>query len=136
MEILLTRIARRPGYTIGRLSVDGKPLCDTLEPQWRNYALGARKVKGRSAVPEGRYRLVVTLSPRFRTWLPLLCGVPGFEGVRIHAGNTAADTEGCILVGVNRHPGRVDDSRLWLQTLMAYIRHAERKDEELWITVA
>lgn len=136
MEITLKRIARRPGYTIGRMSIDGRYFCDTLEPQWRNYELGAKKVPGKSAVPEGRYRVLVTWSPRFSRWLPLLVGVPRFEGVRIHSGNTQADTQGCILVGRNTEVGRVCQSRMWMNTLMAWIRHAERQDEQLWITIS
>ena len=104
MDLRLKRIARQTGYTIGRLYVvepddDGLPdgekltyLTDTLEPQWRDLKGGAYKIRGRTAIPEGRYPLVVTRSPKFGKWLPLLMGVPGFEGVRIHSGNTAADT--------------------------------------------
>lgn len=135
MEITINRIARRPGYTIGRMTIDGRYFCDTLEPQWRNYQLGAKKVPGKSAIPEGRYRVLVTWSPRFGRWLPLLVGVPRFEGVRIHSGNTQADTQGCILVGRNTQVGRVCDSRMWMNTLMAWIRHAERSEEQIWITV-
>ena len=112
IQIELKRIAKRKDYTIGQLYVDGTYLCDTLEPTWRNLAQGARKLKGRTAIPEGRYPVVVTHSPRFDAWLPLLVGVPGFTGIRIHAGNTAADTEGCILVGQNLKRGQVLNSRI------------------------
>ena len=106
MELVLTRIAKRKTYTIGRLEIEGAGenlyFCDTLEPTWRDYAHGGRKVKGRSAIPEGRYAVVISWSPKFKAWLPILLGVPNFSGIRIHAGNTAADTEGCILVGKNK----------------------------------
>lgn len=93
-------------------------LCDTLEPQWRDYQGGEKKVKGESAIPEGTYRVVVTRSPRFGQWLPLLLDVPQFSGVRIHAGNSAGDTEGCILVGDNMYKGALVRSKLALQRLM------------------
>lgn len=170
MELVLTRIAKRKGYTIGRLSLTPDPspigrgekdgpidgvtskaspmggglegasyFCDTLEPTWRDYAHGAYKVKGRSAIPEGRYAVVVTRSPKFGQWLPLLLGGPDFnrkwKGVRIHAGNTAADTEGCILVGKNLEVGKVLDSRIWLKRLMKKIYEAQARDEPVWLTV-
>ena len=137
LELRLTRIAKRKDYTIGRLTVDGSRFCDTLEPTWRDVGWGrpGRKVKGKTAIPEGRYPVVVTRSPRFGTWLPLLVGVPQFEGVRIHAGNRPQDTEGCILVGDNTRVGMVTDSRHTLQKLLALLTEARRHDKALWITV-
>ena len=134
MELILKRIAKKKGYTIGKLSVNGETFCDTLEPTWRNYAHGARKVKGKSAIPEGSYAVVVTWSPKFEQWLPLLLHVPKFEGIRIHAGNTPKDTEGCILLGENREVGKVLDSRRAVARLMKLLR--ERPDgEAVHITV-
>ena len=119
MELILTRIARKAEYTIGRLEDEnGKKLCDTLEPIWRNYDGGELKIPKKSAIPEGTYRVVTTYSLRFRKYLPLLVGVPGFEGVRIHSGNTSRDTEGCILVGQNLQVGKVLWSRITLEKLM------------------
>ena len=110
MEFVLKRIAKKKGYTIGKLYVKQSIIdeylrgekfiyiCDTLEPQWRDYAKGARKIKGKSAIPEGRYPVVITYSPKFKQWLPLLVNVPMFSGIRIHAGNDAVnDTQGCLL---------------------------------------
>ena len=122
IKLILTRTARRSDYTIGRLEEDnGTKICDTLEPTWRDYRGGETKVKGHSAVPEGTYPVVVTRSPRFGRNLPLLVGVPGFEGVRIHAGNSPKDTEGCVLVGRNLQKGRLSDSRASLERLMNII---------------
>ena len=121
-KLVLTRTARRADYTIGRLEEeDGTKICDTLEPTWRDYRGGETKVKGHSAVPEGTYPVVITRSPRFGRYLPLLVGVPGFEGVRIHAGNSPKDTEGCVLVGRNLQTGRLCDSRVSLDRLMKSI---------------
>ena len=135
MELTLTRIAKKKTYTIGRLAIDGEYFCDTLEPTWRDYAHGGRKIAGRSAIPEGRYAVVISWSPKFRKWLPILLGVPNFSGIRIHAGNTADDTEGCILVGKNRIVGNVLDSALWLYRLKQRITEAKDRDEAVWITV-
>lgn len=86
------------------------------------------------AIPEGRYPLVVTWSPKFKEWLPLLLHVRGFEGIRIHAGNTAADTQGCILVGENRRKGQVLDSRRTLSLLKRMLAHRPL-GEAVYITV-
>ena len=147
MELILERIAKRKAYTIGRLSIrqqvddeylpgyENKYFCDTLEPTWRDYKNGAYKVKGRSAIPEGRYAVVISYSPKFKQWLPILLGVPKFKGIRIHAGNTAKDTEGCILVGQNREVGKVLDSRKWLYELKQEIVEAKDRGEAVWITI-
>ena len=151
MELILTRIAKKKAYTIGRLSIleqvmdeysagtAEKYFCDTLEPTWRDYAKGAYKVKGRSAIPEGRYAVVISYSPKFAAWLPILLGGPEFnrkwQGIRIHAGNTANDTEGCILVGKNKLVGQVVDSRIWLHRLKRKIVEAKDRGEPVWLTV-
>ena len=138
MELTLHRTKKRKHYTMGTLSIEGEHFCDTLEPTWRDIGPGGkgRKIEGKTAIPEGCYALYVTRSPKFGAWLPLLRRVPGFEGIRIHAGNTADDTAGCILVGhASRHyPGRLFDSRLWLQRLLK--RLSERPEGEMvWLTV-
>ena len=113
--------------------------CDTLEPTWRDYAGGARKVKGCSAIPEGRYAVVITWSPKFNEWLPLLLGDAEFRrcwsGIRIHAGNTPGDTAGCILVGENKAVGKVYNSRIWLHRLKKLIVEAKDRGEPVWMTV-
>ena len=134
MELRVQRIAKRESYTIGRLYIDGKYFCDTLEPKVRDLSKEA-KVKGRTAIPTGRYRVYLTYSPRFKRILPLLEDVPHFTGVRIHRGNTAKDTEGCILVGFNREIGKVLDSAATEQRLMAVLQNAVNKGEQIYITV-
>ena len=110
----MTRMTRRRGYTEGVLTDEnGKHLADTLEPQWRALARGEKKVAGKTAIPEGTYDVVVTKSPRFGTFLPLLVGVPGFEGIRMHAGNNAEmDSKGCILLGGRKARGMIINSRV------------------------
>ena len=132
MKLILTRHARRADYTIGRLEDEnGKKISDTLEPTWRDYKGGEMKIPKKSAIPEGSYRVVVTKSQRFQKYLPLLVGVPGFEGVRIHAGNTSRDTEGCILVGQNLQVGKVLWSRITLEKLMKLIEN----EKEIYIII-
>jgi hypothetical protein len=147
MELILTRIAKRKTYTIGRLAIRKEVndeyltgtadeyFCDTLEPTWRDYAHGGRKIKGRSAIPEGRYAVVISWSPKMKAWLPILLGVPNFEGIRIHAGNTAKDTQGCILVGRNQRVGEVLESRKWLYELKQKIVEAKKRGEPVWLTI-
>ena len=125
--LTLTRIAKRADYTIGRLEDEnGVKICDTLEPTWRDYKGGELKVPRKSAVPEGTYPVVVTKSWKFGKYLPLLVGVPGFEGIRIHSGNTSKDTDGCILVGQNLEKGKVLMSRITLERLMKLIENEKR----------
>ena len=137
MELTLKRISKKKTYTMGRLHADGEYLCDTLEPTWRDIGPGGaeRKVAGKTAIPEGRYPVVVTYSDTLYGWYPLLLHVPGFEGIRIHAGNTAENTRGCILVGYSPRAGRLIDSRLWLQRLKKRIVEAKGHGEGVWITV-
>lgn len=137
MELILTRVCKNKDYTEGRIEIDGTPFCDTLEPTWRDVGWGhwGRKVEGRTAIPEGRYPVVITRSPKFGEWLPLLLHVPLFEGIRIHAGNSVRDTAGCILVGCRRKPGLLLDSRLWVYRLKRKIVEAKARGEGVWIVV-
>lgn len=134
MELKLLRKYLKPSYTIGHLYIDGKYFCDTLEDTVRDLVT-EKKVKGRTAIPAGRYRVVLNWSPRFGKPLPLLLDVPHFEGIRIHAGNTAKDTEGCILVGRNTQPGTLTESKVTMQDLMQVLTSANNRRKEIWITV-
>ena len=132
MKLVLIRHARQADYTIGRLEDEnGMKISDTLEPTWRDYKGGELKIPKKSAIPEGTYSVVVTKSQRFGRYLPLLVGVPGFEGVRIHSGNTSRDTEGCILVGQNLQVGKVLWSRITLEKLMKLIEN----EKEIYLTI-
>lgn len=109
MILELNRIAKKPHYTIGRLFVDGKYFCDTLEDRCCDLDK-EEKVMNETAIPEGIYEVIVNVSVKFKRKLPLLLDVPYFTGIRIHRGNTDKDTSGCILVGENNQPGRVANS--------------------------
>lgn len=134
MQLTLIREPSAHGCTIGRLSIDGVLECYTCEDVTRP---GQPKVPGETAIPEGRYQVVITDSTRFKRPLPLLLDVPGFTGVRIHPGNTAADTEGCILPGLGRLEDRVTQSRIAFENLFSKIRAALQTDDvEVWIEIS
>ena len=143
MRILLQRHALKAGYTIGRMEINGRYFCDTLEDTDRGLResmtedeIAALKVKGATAIPIGTYRIdMQTRSPRFGRVLPRLVSVKGYAGVLIHSGNTADDTEGCILVGENRERGKVLNSRATLEHLLAFLRAAQAEGEEIELTI-
>nr|DAK34611.1 MAG TPA: Protein of unknown function (DUF2778) [Caudoviricetes sp.] len=143
MRILLQRHALKAGYTIGRMEINGRYFCDTLEDTDRGLSkemsedeIAALKVKGATAIPTGTYRIdMQTRSPRFGRVLPRLVSVKGYAGVLIHSGNTAADTEGCILVGENRERGKVLNSRATLESLLVFLRAAQAEGEEIELTI-
>ena len=142
MEIQVNRIARKDGYTIGRLFINNEYFCDTLEDTDRGLKdtmqvneILAKKRKGVTAVPTGKYDVILTFSPRFKRVLPLLLSVKCYEGVRIHAGNTAEDTEGCLLVGENKERGKVINSRATLEKLMSILLKSEWRKEKISITI-
>jgi hypothetical protein len=120
VKLFLQRDPSTPQGTLGTLSVDGVFQCYTMEDVVR---LGP-KVYGETAIPAGTYAVVITLSPRFKRPLPLLLDVPGFEGIRIHPGNTSADTEGCILPGRVKTRSAVGQSVLAFNALFAKLKAA------------
>ena len=145
MELKLVRIAKKKGYTIGRLYCLGEreglqPFCDTLEPPRRNLLNGGKwdkrlKVKGMTAIPEGRYLMRFTYSPKFGKRLFQLMDVPLFDGIRIHSGNSVKDTQGCILVGNNTKVGRLENSRAVLFKLEMMLKGFQGPDDLVFITI-
>lgn len=120
MKLLLKRTVLAKEFTLGELYVDGKFFCYTLEDPVRNV-----KLDKETAIPFGKYKVVLTYSPRFKKVLPLLLKVPNFEGVRIHSGNTTKDTEGCILVGMSYYNDKLLNSREAMDKLMAKLQEAK-----------
>lgn len=132
MKLLLRRIARKSMYTIGKLYIDGTYVCDTLEDADRDlnrngvFDNGEKKIYGQTAIPNGVYEITMKVkSPKFSKkasyawcggYLPRLLNVPHFEGILIHALNTADESEGCIGVGENKVVGKIINS-------MATLRH-------------
>jgi len=128
MEMTLDRRWYSEQSTIGVLRA-GEFQCFTLEDPVRH----GRKIPGRTAIPAGRYKVAYTWSNRFRRMLPLLVDVPGFAGIRIHPGNTAADTSGCILVGRSRGPDWIGGSRAAYRDLEPLIMDSV---PDCWIVIA
>lgn len=130
MKLLLRRIYKASNYTIGKLYVDNEYFCDTLEDTVRDLPWSCEntekgqsckceeKIYGKTAIPEGKYKIILSMSNRFKKILPEILKVPHFLGIRIHSGNTENDTEGCILVGENTTKGKVLNSRNTMEKLM------------------
>ena len=117
-----------------------QPFCDTLEPPRRNLLNGGKwdkrlKVKGMTAIPEGRYLMRFTYSPKFGKRLFQLMDVPLFDGIRIHSGNSVKDTQGCILVGNNTKVGRLENSRAVLFKLEMMLKGFQGPDDLVFITI-
>ncbi len=120
MKITINRLHKTSKSTIGELYIDGKFECYTLEDIERPV-----KVKGKTAIDKGTYKVGISMSNRFKKELPIIFNVPNFEGVRIHPGNTAEDTEGCILVGQTRTLDFIGNSRKAFDKLFAKMKLAK-----------
>jgi|WetSurSiteA1Bulk_404760.scaffolds.fasta_scaffold187182_1 hypothetical protein len=121
LNLEVKRIIFYPDCTIGELYSNGQFECNTLEDTVR---LPGVKVYGKTAIPIGKYRVAVDYSNRFKRLLPHLLDVPQFEGIRIHPGNKAEDTEGCILVGKKVNGRMIEESRLAFNALLPKIQAA------------
>jgi len=117
MTLRLLREPSRDGATLGALYVDSVWFCWTLEDVVRDV-----KIPHETAIPFGVYPVTLSLSARFKIELPEVLNVPGFTGIRIHAGNTNKDTDGCVLVGLGRGHAEIYRSRMALEGLLAQLR--------------
>ena len=141
MELELTRKVRTNNSTIGELSINDIFECFIIEDKDRGLRkdmtlseLINKKVHGNTAIPSGRYEVVISFSNRFKKMLPLLMDVPAYAGIRIHPGNTAADTEGCLLPGRNKGTDAVTSSRLAFTALSEKLK-AAASVEKIFMTV-
>lgn len=155
MELRLERIALRSEYTIGKLYVDGEYVCDTIEDTVRDldkdgkFANGEVKIPGKTAIPYGRYEITMKVkSPKYSNfskyswakkydgYLPRLLNVSQFDGVLMHVGNSALDSEGCIIVGENKVVGKVINSVNTFRRLMDdYLVPAKKRNERIVIAI-
>lgn len=154
MKILIDRKWKKNEYTIGKLYVDGVFFSNTLEDKDRGLtsSMSLEEIKkgkkaGETAIPTGTYKIRMDISsPRFSksNWyikncngarMPRLKDVPGYDGVLIHCGNTAKDTEGCILVGKNDVKGMVTKSKDYFLKLYNTMYAVYKKGENIEITI-
>lgn len=126
MELKLKRTKLADTYTLGELFIDNKFFCYTVEDKVRDTNSdgdlddsGETKVYGETAIPSGTYKVILSMSNRFKKLMPEVLNVKGFEGIRIHAGNTALDSHGCIIVGLTKSLNGVASSRNAFVKLMA-----------------
>lgn len=153
MELLVDRKWKKAKYTISNLYVDGKYFSNVLEDTDRGLRntmteneIKARKVPNETAIPSGTYEITLDVfSPRFGNQsfykqtcngkLPRLLNVKGFDGILIHAGNTASDTLGCLLVGVNKEVSKVLDSQNTFKKLYQLLLDKKSKGEKITIKI-
>jgi hypothetical protein len=135
LELLLERDLITEEYTLGRLYVANIHFGYTCEDKDRSLEKGGVKVHGQTAIPRGCYRITTSLSQRFGRELPILENVPGFSGVRIHGGNTVADTEGCPLLGRVRTKNGVANCAERVQSLIKIINDTEDAGNECWLLI-
>ena len=121
--------------TIGKLYIDGEYFCETLEDKDRFLEAGGKKEYSKTAIPRGVYSVVLHESVRFKKLMPLLLNVPQFEGIRIHSGNKAEDTDGRILVGRTRRRDFIENSRDAFNELMNRLEEAIESNEKIEIEI-
>lgn len=153
MEILVYRKWKKPDYTVGRLSVDGVTICNTMEdvdrglddgmPDWK---IRNKKIPNVTAIPTGRYEVEMNVvSPRFSKYpfymevcqgkLPRLKNVKGFDGILLHCGVDHSNSSGCILLGLNKQKGKLTDSKETFKKVYTLMKEAHDKGETIYITI-
>lgn len=157
MNILVKRTARKSNYTVGKVSIDGKYFCDSLEDADRGvtqvmpftpmpvgsakgyWSIGdgkkIEKVYGKTAIPTGIYDACSYYWPKFKCYVVQLLRVPGFTGILMHNGMTADHSEGCILLGKNNIVGRLDGDRVYMDALAARVMACEKRAEKVTVQV-
>lgn len=155
MEVRVRRIALKDTYTIGKMYIDGKYVCDVLEDKVRDinkngvFDNGETKIANRTAIPYGTYEITMDVkstkfsdfeqypwAKEYDGYLPRLTNVPLFVGVLLHVGNSDVDSSGCLLVGENKVVGKVINSTITFRRLMnEYFLPAKQRGEKIYITI-
>ena len=134
MRFILQRRYLRPEHTIGRLYLNGVDFCDTIEDHYRDLNV-EKKVFGETCIGYGTYKVELSMSPKFKRLLPMILDVDQFTGIRIHRGNEAKDSHGCILPGENRKKGMVLYSAKYEKWIVKEMKAATKRGEEITIEI-
>lgn len=153
MEVLVYRKYKKPDYTVGRMSIDGTFICNTMEDVDRglddgmqDWKIRNKKIPNVTAIPTGRYKIDMdTVSPKFSKYpfymevcdgkLPRIKNVRGFDGILIHCGVDHSNSSGCILVGMNTQVGKLTDSKETFKKIYALMKEAHDNGETIYITI-
>lgn len=153
MEILIYRKWKREDYCVGRMSIDGETICNTMEDTDRglddgmqDWQIRNKKIPNVTAIPTGRYKVDMdTVSPKFSKYpfymevcqgkLPRLKNVKGFEGILLHCGTDHSNSSGCILLGLNKVRGKLTDTKETFKKVYAMMKEAHNKGETIYITI-
>jgi hypothetical protein len=153
MEILVYRKWKKENYCVGRLSIDGVTICNTMEDTDRglddgmqDWQIRNKKIPNVTAIPTGRYEVEMNVvSPRFSKYpfymevcqgkLPRLKNVKGFEGVLLHCGSDHSNSSGCILLGLNKQKGKLTDSKETFKKVYSLMKEAHDRGETIYITI-
>lgn len=153
MEVLVYRKYKKPDYTVGRMSIDGTFICNTMEDVDRglddgmqDWMIKNKKIPNVTAIPTGRYKIDMdTVSPKFSKYpfymevcqgkLPRIKNVRGFDGILIHCGVDHSNSSGCILVGMNTIKGKLTDSKETFKKVYTLMKEAHDNGETIYITI-
>lgn len=132
MKIEIKRDIKGNTYTAGKMYVDGWHFADTLEPHAIDWSK-EEKTLGKTAIPEGTYKVEMRYSTKFKTQMPFVQNVPHFDGIMLHVGNSVRDSRGCILIGTRTYPSVLTHSREAVNRLILLME--EHKGESVTLTV-
>ena len=141
MNLTLKRLNLTPNYTEGELYVNGVYFCKTLEDTNRDlnkngqFDNSEKKVYGETCIPYGKYKVILSYSPKFKRELPEILEVPDFQGIRIHRGNKISDTLGCVLCGEKVNNGYLSNSTPYEIKLVELFKQAKSRNEESFIEI-
>ena len=141
MNLTLKRLNLTPNYTEGELYVNDVYFCKTLEDTNRDlnkngqFDNNEKKVYGETCIPYGKYKVILSYSPKFKRELPEILEVPDFQGIRIHRGNKISDTLGCVLCGEKVKNGYLSNSTPYEIKLVELFKQAKSRNEESFLEI-